>query len=299
MRLSRLRVEQFQTLVWHYYKKHGRKFPWRKTRDPYAILVSEIMLQQTQVERVIPKYLAWMKKFPTIEALARAPLKEALLGWQGLGYNRRALNLKRAAEIIVSEHDGEIPRDLKKLDTLSGVGPYTAAAVMAFAWNEPVAFVETNIRTVFLHHFFPRRKEVRDGEILRMVEQTLPANAQLRSDLSPDPRSNLGGVNDHPSGPLLRKEGRIRAWYSALMDYGAHLKETIGNPNARSAQYAKQSKFRGSRRELRGEILRKAATQKFVSRKDVISKGLPIAHIFMELVREGFLKKEGSRFTLT
>ncbi len=288
MKLSLLRVRRFQSVVWEFYKKHKRNLPWRETRDPYKILVSEVMLQQTQVERVIPKYREWVKRFPNPRTLVNAKVSEVLRVWSGLGYNRRALYLKRAAEIIMKEHRGAVPRDVEALDALPGIGRDTASAVLAFAWNEPTVFIETNIRTVFLHHFFPKRKKVRDGEILKLTAQTLPTKAPLRSDLSPDPRSDLG-----ESQPWS-----VREWYNALMDYGAHLKDTVGNPNARSAHYAKQEKFIGSRRQLRGEILRKAATQKFVSRKDVISKELSVAHIFMELVREGFLKKTGKMFTL-
>ena len=187
MKLTSSEILRFQKTILHFYAKQGRVFPWRETRDPYAILVSEIMLQQTQTDRVIAKYLEWMKRFPTVEALARAPSQKVLRVWQGLGYNRRALHLKRAGEMIVKKSDGVIPSDVEKLDALPGVGPYTAGAIGAFAFNIPSAFIETNIRTVHLHFFFKKRKKVGDEEILKVIERTLPSH--------------------HPQ-PLLRKEGR-------------------------------------------------------------------------------------------
>jgi A/G-specific adenine glycosylase len=279
MRLSQEKVFAFQRIVWNYYRKHGRAFPWRKTRDPYAILVSEVMLQQTQAERVVPFFKKWMQQFPTVQSLARAPLKKVLRAWSGLGYNRRALNLKRAAEKIVKEHGGKFPKTIPEIDALPGVGPYTAGAIAAFAFNTPSAFIETNIRTVYLHFFFKNKREVRDDEILRMVQKTLPT----------------------PSLISPSKEGekvRIRDWYNALMDYGGMLKKTKGNMNTRSAHYAKQSKFRGSRRELRGEILRKATRKISVHPREFFLESFPVAAIFSELTREGFLKRKGSSFTL-
>ena len=277
---------KFRETILGYYKKHGRCFPWRTSTNPYAVLVSEVMLQQTQAERVAPFFKRWMKEFPTVKALARAPLRSVLHAWGGLGYNRRALALKGSAGMIVKKYGGEVPRDLAKLDALPGIGPYTAAAILAFAWNEPTVFIETNIRTVFLHFFFRGRKKVKDKEILEIVAETLPSMTRLRSDLSPDTRSDLVG---HCS---------VREWYNALMDYGAMLKETEGNPNARSAHYAKQTKFKGSRRELRGKILRQAAAGETVSMRDVTSPRHPVSEIFAELVREGFLRREGEEFRL-
>lgn len=262
--------DTFQKTIFNYYRKKGRTFPWRKTRVPYAILVSEVMLQQTQAERVVPFFRAWMKRFPTVQALAKAPLKEVLLAWQGLGYNRRALHLKRAAAIIMEEFKGAIPKDAEKLKDLPGIGPYTAGAIAAFAWNSPVAFVETNIRSVYLHFFFRGGREVQDGEILELVRATLPHKTS------------------------------VREWYNALMDYGAMLKKTVGNPNARSAGYAKQSMFKGSRRELRGDILRRAARKEIVSASDfgAFRPKFPVADILVDLVAEGFLEKKGERFNL-
>lgn len=219
---------KFRALVWRYYRAHGRRnLPWRKTRDLYRILVSEVMLQQTQVERVIPFYKKFIRQFPTVKKLADAPLSEVLKAWQGLGYNRRAKLLYHAVKALADIH---IPSHRTKykyleLEKLPGVGPYTARAVAAFACNEDVVFVETNIRTAVIHHFFPKRRKVSDAEIEKVLAQALP-------------------------------EGRAREWYSALMDYGAYLKRSGVSHNAKSRTYAKQSRFAGSLREARGAIVR-------------------------------------------
>ncbi|HEX2044231.1 MAG TPA: A/G-specific adenine glycosylase [Gaiellaceae bacterium] len=127
-------------LAW--FSEHGRDLPWRRTRDPYAILVSEVMLQQTQVERVVPHYLAWLERWPTAESLAAAPLADVIRAWQGLGYNRRAVNVQRAAQHVAA---GGWPDDLTELP---GVGRYTADAIAAFALGRPVLPVDTNVRRV-------------------------------------------------------------------------------------------------------------------------------------------------------
>lgn len=203
--------------------------PWRKTEDAYRILVSEVMLQQTQVERVIPFYQAWLKRFPTIRKLADAKLSDVLSAWQGLGYNRRAKGLWEAARTVVSEYRGKLPSAPEELEQLPGIGPYTARAVAAFAHNRDVIFVETNIRTAVIHHFFEEREGVSDTEIREVLERALP-------------------------------KGRSREWYSALMDYGTYLKRSGVKLNSRSKGYVKQARFKGSGREARGAILRALLT---------------------------------------
>lgn len=218
-------VAAFKKQVWNYYRKHGRaQLPWRQTANPYHVLVSEIMLQQTQVDRVIPKYEAFLRKFPSTRVLAKAPLADVLREWQGLGYNRRAKFLHEAAKVVESRHGGAMPADLPSLLVLPGIGPYTAGAVMAFAYDKPVVFLDTNIRNVFIHHFFPKKQNVHDRELMPII------------------------------GSALDRK-RPRDWYSALMDYGTHLKATGQGKNARSAHYAKQSRFSGSDREIRGRML--------------------------------------------
>ncbi len=219
-------ISSFRRTVLAHFRNNGRKnLPWRKTRDPHAILVSEIMLQQTQVDRVIPYFNRWIKKFATPPALARAKLIDVLREWSGLGYNRRAKFLHDAAKEIVAKHGSRVPRDLAALLALPGVGDYTAKAVRIFAYNEPEVLIETNVRAVFLHHFFPRSKNVPDAKLLPLIEKAL--NGQVP-----------------------------RIWYAALMDYGSHLKAQNTNPSRRSKHHTKQSKFEGSLRQVRGAILR-------------------------------------------
>src|SRR3989344_235376 len=233
---------KFRVLIWRYYRAHGRhELPWRKTTDLYKILVSEVMLQQTQVDRAIPFYKDFIKQFPTAKKLDAAPLSEVLKAWQGLGYNRRAKMLHQAArELGMGKLNSPIP--VVELERLSGVGPYTARAVAAFAFNQDVIVIETNIRTTVIHHFFPKKKKISDVEIEKVLVQTLPKGL-------PAGRQACFSAGRQGS----------RAWYSALMDYGAYLKRSGISHNARSKTYTKQSKFTGSLREARGAILRELA----------------------------------------
>jgi A/G-specific adenine glycosylase len=268
--------EDFIARVWRHYEEHGRDdLPWRRTTDPYNVLVSEVMLQQTQVTRVVPKYEAFMREFPTVESLASASLGRLLGAWQGLGYNRRALALKRAAEIIVTEHGGEVPATLDGLMALPGVGHATAAQVLAFAFEVGVPFIETNIRSVYLHEFFPDAEDVPDAAILPLVEATLD-------------------------------EGRPREWFWALLDYGAHLKATGGNPSRRSRHHTRQGRFEGSNRQLRGRILAALAGQGSSGAPhdtDTISAVVRfererVAAALEALQSEGFVVSEGGRWRL-
>jgi A/G-specific adenine glycosylase len=183
------------------------------------------MLQQTQTERVEPYWIRWIEKWPGPEDLARASLEEVLQAWSGLGYNRRARYLRDCARIITDNHGGKVPESPKELAKLPGIGPYTAGAIACFAYNHPSVFIETNIRAVILHFYFKDKENVRDGEIMPILEETLDT--------------------ENP-----------RKWYWALMDYGAALKKLTANPNRRSRHYAKQSPFEGSFRQLRGSIIR-------------------------------------------
>ena len=261
----------FVRTVWDYYEREGRHtLPWRATRNPYRILVSEIMLQQTQVDRVIPKYRAFLKQFPSLKHLARASLKDVLIAWQGLGYNRRAKMLHTCAKVIVDEHRGIFPCTYNELVELPGVGPYTAGAVMAFAFNEAVPIIETNIRTVFIYHFFHDGTDVSDTEIGRLIDITLDTE-------------------------------KPREWYYALMDYGAYIKRTQGNPNSRSAEYTRQSGFKGSDREIRGAIIR-VLTGKLQTRNQLL-KMLPFEDIridaqIVKLMQEGMVTGTRGRYSL-
>lgn len=232
---------QFVHLVLEFYAENGRHtLPWRNTRDPYKILVSEVMLQQTQVDRVVPKYCAFIDRFPTVYVLAQARLSDVLVLWQGLGYNRRAKMLHECAKKVTSAHAGVFPDTYEALITLPGIGPYTSSAVLAFAFGTPTALIETNVRSVFLHHFFKEKTQVSDAELLPYIERTVDKD---------DPRT----------------------WYYALMDYGTYLKKTYGNPNKRSSHHTVQSQFKGSDRQIRGAIIR-LLTQKKHTRAELLSK---------------------------
>lgn len=213
----------FQEHLWQQATSLYRDMPWRQDTRPYYILVSEIMLQQTQVDRVIPKFQAFIAAYPDEQALAQAPLADVLTYWNGLGYNRRAKYLHDAAKQITKLD--VFPTTLVELQKLPGIGPNTAGAIMAYAYNQPVVFIETNVRTVYFHHFFPGAEQVSDAQVKELVEQTL------------DP--------EHP-----------REFYWALMDYGSWLKRQGAGRIGASKHYKKQSPLRGSVREIRGQIIR-------------------------------------------
>jgi A/G-specific adenine glycosylase len=267
-----MQVNGFRRIVWAYYKNSGRhELPWRKTKDPYQILVSELMLQQTQVDRVIPFYKNFLSKFPTIRTLAAAPLSDVLKAWQGLGYNRRAQMLHIAAKTIAMEYGGEVPHDIATLESLPGIGPYTARAVAAFAFNQDVIFIETNIRTVLLHHLYQKRRKVRDAELIESLERFLP-------------------------------RGRSREWYSALMDYGSFLKRKHGARNMQSAHYVRQSIFSGSLREMRGAVLRaltrRDATYSELRKLYGKNRGTQVQRALAALHTEGLVSRDGHTYSL-
>lgn len=262
-------MASFRAEVLGYFARSGRSFPWRSTRDPWAILVSEIMLQQTQTGRVVPKYLAWLEAYPEPAALAAAPLAEVLSLWSGLGYNRRALALARTASILASAD--RFPDDEASLLELPGVGAYTAKAVLAFAFGKPVVLIETNIRSAFLHAFFPEEAGVSDSRLMPLIEASL---------LREDPRT----------------------WYYALMDYGVEIKRRLGNPNRRSAHYARQSPFADSKRRIRGSLL-KALGEGRGKPADQLAAELPFSRArvdeaLAELETEGFVAESGGIYRL-
>ncbi len=221
--------QEFKELIRQKDRQLYRDMPWRQDTRPYYVLVSELMLQQTQVSRVIPKFEAFIGAFPDERTLASAPLADVLSLWSGLGYNRRAKFLHDAAKKIVSDYDGRFPDNKTDLLTLPGVGAGTAGAIMTYAYNQPVAFIETNVRTVYFHHFFADDMEVADSELLPIVQATID--------------------QEHP-----------REFYWALMDYGAWMKQQGAGRNNQSKHYKKQSPLRGSVREVRGQIIRYLTT---------------------------------------
>jgi A/G-specific adenine glycosylase len=257
---------EFRNRIYRFYRKNRRDLPWRNTNDPYRILVSEMMLQQTQVKRVLEIYPGFIEKFPDFAALYAAPVKDLLSGWQGLGYNRRALALKKTASRIIDEWNGILPDDEKTLCSLPGIGKATAAAVQAFAFKKPSLLIETNIRRVFIHCYFLDRPLVSDREILPLIKETL----------------------DHENP---------RDWYYALMDYGSYLGKTRENPNRRSRQYRKQSPFEGSNRQVRGRILSYLITNGNTLKTELCEElDLPscrINPVVDSLIAEGFIIPDG------
>ena len=225
-----LDLGDFRALVLARGRELYRDLPWRRTRDPYAIWISEVMLQQTQTTRVDGRWQRWLERFPTVDALAAADAADVLDEWQGLGYNRRALSVLRAAQ-AVSAAGGMMPAETAALEALPGIGPATAAGIRAFAFDLPGVYLETNVRTVFLHELYPNAESVPDRELVPLVRDTCPPDA---SDPEDDPRT----------------------WYYALLDYGAYLKRTVPNPSRRSRGHTRQSRFEGSHRQKRAELLR-------------------------------------------
>jgi A/G-specific adenine glycosylase len=259
---------EFREKIWQYYQKHRRDLPWRNTTDPYRILVSEIMLQQTQVDRVREKYRQFIDCFPDVRTLAEATTVEVLGVWQGLGYNRRALSLHRIAVQVERESGGRIPEDDASLRSLPGIGPYTSAAIQAFAFNKPVVMIETNIRRVYIHCFFHDRAGVADREILPLIAATLD--------------------RENP-----------REWYNALMDYGWYLGSTLENPNRRSRHYQRQVPFIGSNRQLRGKIIRTLVQGGEMECDDLFraveEPGSMVDPVLTELETEGFIARDHDR----
>lgn len=258
----------FKKTIWNYYKKYGREMPWRENITPYRIVVSEIMLQQTQAHRVVRKFDSFIKKFPSFKSLAEASLQDVLKEWQGLGYNRRGLNLHRLAQTIKSK----LPSTYEELLELPGIGPNTAGSILAFAFNIPQPFIETNIRTVFIHFFFKdHRGKVDDKKLMPIIEATLDKK-------------------------------NPREWYYALMDYGAFLKKTEVNPSRRSKHHTQQSKFKGSNRELRANIL-KILLEKPRSFKSII-KNFPEKSVITvdknvrDLQKEGFIVLHKNKYEI-
>ena len=228
---SKEQIQLFSNVVWAYYRSNKRDtLPWRIETDPYSVLMSEIMLQQTQVVRVVDYYKTFKKKYKTVQKLADADFSEVLKLWQGLGYNRRAKFLHNAAKAVVKTYKGKFPKTQTELEKLPGIGKYTSAAIMAFSYNEHSLPVETNIRSAVIYHFYKKKLLVSESDITQVLAACLEYNLN---------------ANKNP-----------REWYWALMDYGVYVKQTEGNLNKQSKTYTKQSRFEGSSREKRSALLR-------------------------------------------
>lgn len=261
------KIRDFQVYVGDYYRDNRREMPWRENHNPYWVVVSEVMLQQTQVSRVMEKFPQFIDRFSSFEQLAQASPAEVITAWQGLGYNRRALNLHKLAQAI----DGDLPQDPAELVKLPGIGPGTAGSIAAFAFDAPVVFIETNIRRVFIHHFFADQEGIDDKQLLPLVEEALD--------------------REHP-----------REWYYALMDYGTYLAKTVPNPNRRSKHHTVQSTFEGSDRQIRGAVLRSLINQNLKIEQLVehtnCSDGARLQKMVQQLVREGLIELHRGRYRL-
>lgn len=246
-----------------YYDKHGRHdLPWRKAITPYKILVSEIMLQQTQVSRVLPKFKEWMKAYPTLKSLKNVSFRAILSLWQGLGYQRRAKALYE-----LGQGTERLPRTYEELIRLKGIGPYTASAICAFAYDMfPERLLETNIRTALIEGFHQGEISIHDGMLY----------------------DDLARLTKHK---LVQDRG-ARAWYYALMDYGAHLKSQKISHNKKSAHYQKQSPYEGSTRQLRAKILF-AITHNAPLPKDDRTHS-----VLNTLVKEGYIVRRGAKYAI-
>lgn len=271
MKYNPQKLSAFKRRVKGYYRSNKRILPWRDVITPYRILISEVMLQQTQVGRVLQKYPAFIARFPDFPALAAASTAQILREWQGMGYNRRGLYLKRIAETVTGDYGDVLPRTIPELDNLPGIGEATAASIAVYAYNIPAVFIETNIRRVYIHHFFKDRADIDDKEIVPLVEKTLD--------------------RENP-----------REWYYALMDYGTYLGKTVTNPNRRSKHYTVQAGFEGSDRQLRGKIIRLLLKGKISGEelyRQLIADKERLGKILHDMENEGLIEVQDSMYSIT
>ncbi|MEK7571200.1 MAG: hypothetical protein AAB553_02910 [Patescibacteria group bacterium] len=304
--LSAKEVTDFRQKILTWYTENKRILPWRalpfdeglQLRDPYKILISEVMSQQTQIDRVIPKYEAWIKKFPTVSHVAEASVADVLTYWSGLGYNRRVLNLKKTAEVIVKKYQGKFPQEETELLLLPGIGSYTARAMLCFAFNQQVVVVDTNVRKVILTQIAMKRHSGEDegrlqnpdsGHLPAMQSNALQAGARMT-----DKEIEEIAIQLLPAGQAYE-------WNQALMDYAGSVlkKEKIAVP--------KQSKFVGSHRYYRGQILKLLLQKKQLKINEVgplikqdyaVDEEAWLQNLVAELVREGFIAKEDGSIKL-
>jgi A/G-specific adenine glycosylase len=264
-------IPDFRKEVQEFYKGHSRKMPWRSDPSPYNVFISEVMLQQTQVPRVLKMYPGFISRFPDFETLAAAAFSDVLAAWKGLGYNRRARALLQTAKIITREMDGVLPSDPGLLESFPQIGHATACSIAAFAYEVPVVFVETNIRRVFLYTFFPGAQDVADSDILPWVRDALDTT-------------------------------NPRHWYYALMDLGTVIGSSVRNPNQRSAHYSRQKPFSGSDRKIRGMVLSHLLAAGETGEFDLAGiAGVPVDrmnHIVASLVQDNLVKVENGRVCL-
>jgi A/G-specific adenine glycosylase len=261
----------FRAVILDYYLANKRSFAWRENITPYHVTVSEIMLQQTQTYRVAGKFEAFIAAFPDFASLAAATTSEVIRLWKGLGYNRRALALQKIAQLVTTEHDGILPDKIATLETFPSIGKATARSIITYAYNRPTTFIETNVRAVFIYFFFAGKTMITDAMLDPLVAAAVD-------------------------------QANPREWYYALMDYGVMLKKTVGNTSRMSAHHAKQSRFEGSDRQVRGMIL-----QALLDQPGIVPDDLPailgkkperVATILKTLCKEGFIISRGNKIYL-
>ncbi|MFX1254102.1 MAG: Fe-S cluster assembly protein HesB [Promethearchaeota archaeon] len=259
------KINRFHEKIFAWWEDNKRDFPWRQTTNPYHIMVSEFMLQQTQASRVVDKYLAFIRIFPTLNSLARADKADVFRLWSGLGYNRRAIWLHEAANLILQME--EFPKDPSQLKKLKGIGSYTSRSILIFAFNLNLATVDTNIRRILIAEGFAT-EETTERELFEIAEQIVPKN-------------------------------RSRDYHSALMDYGALVK-TATKTGIRPT--SKQGKFAGSNRQYRGRIVKYLTTKKRADREELIREcSVPPEKadlIFDSLITDSLLQKKGNEYFL-
>ena len=270
-------IGEFQAWVRKAGRGLYRDLPWRNTRDPYAIWISEAMLQQTQVTRVLARWERFLKKFPTVDALACASVADVVEEWQGLGYNRRAIALKRAADICSANYEGRLPESMEGLLELPGIGEATAAGITAFSRDIPCAYIETNVRSVFIHCFFRGADRVSDRQLRPLVCRACPGE-------------------------------EVRLWYYALLDIGARLKKDYKNPSRSATAYTRQSAFEGSRRQKRAWLVREVLASPGIASEELLARlneeerkagrdgvdGAFFDSIMGDLCREGFFQGDAT-----
>ncbi len=268
--MTETKIREFRKLIFSWWKKHKRDLPWRHTRNPYKILVSEIMLQQTQVDRVIPKYSEFIQKYPTIYSLARSPIADIIRSWKGLGYNRRSIYLHKTAQEIVLKYYGVFPKDEHILRSLPGIGPYTSRAIMIFSYNADVAAVDINIRKILTHYFF-RGIVQKESVIQQTAQHILP-------------------------------QGKSWQWHQALMDYGAL---ELPKLNMKNMIRKNRIPFKNTDRYVRGRIidlLRECDWQEDQFIGEIVSRykidALRIRDNLSRLVTEHMIKISGTTISL-
>jgi A/G-specific adenine glycosylase len=260
-------IGALQKKILSFYKEKSRTLPWRQTTNSYHILLSEVMLQQTQVDRVVAYYSRWTKKWPYVQDLANASRIDVLKEWSGLGYNNRAVNLHRAAQVIAEKYNGDVIAAVKDHKNVPGIGPYTAAAVQIFAQNADIITVDTNIRRILLHEFnLP--KETSDRELWQLANRCLP-------------------------------KGKSRDWHNALMDYGATY---LTSRKTGIAPKTRQSKFEGSDRQIRAKIVRELLKRSVIPVTELPAgadaEQLRVERILRKMEKDGLVKKNGASYQL-